>query len=229
MATVDTLDQTTELALIHEKLDYLTEQFEAQRKRQEAFDELKDDLLPIGNQLIKLTIDELAEIGNEFELEDLLFLLKRLLRDTHLLLHTLDRLEAAMGLVDEVETLGKQAFSNLVEQLDQLERAGYFNFAREGMQVVDRIVAEFSEEDVRALGDNVVTILKTVRNMTQPDMMALANNAVDAIRNAPEEESNISVLALLRESRDPKVRRGMARMLNLLKTIADQPNGVPQN
>ena len=34
------------------------------------------------------------------------------------------------------------------------------------------------EHDARALADNVVTILKTVKNMTQPDIMALANNAV---------------------------------------------------
>ena len=45
-------------------------------------DELRRDLMPIANQMIKLTIDELAEIGSEFQAEDLLFLLKRLLRDT---------------------------------------------------------------------------------------------------------------------------------------------------
>ncbi|MDX1811215.1 MAG: YkgJ family cysteine cluster protein, partial [Gammaproteobacteria bacterium] len=48
-----------------------------------------------------------------------------------------------------------------------------------GIQMMDRIVTEFTEEDVQALSDNVVTILKTVRNMTQPDIMALANQSVE--------------------------------------------------
>lgn len=218
-----------DIALLHKKIDHLTEQFEMQRKRQEAFDELKQDLIPIGNHMIKLTIDELAEIGQDFELEELLYLLKRLLRDTHLLVRTLDRLEGLMGLADEVELLGKQVFSDAVEKLDKLERAGYFAFAREGMLMVEKIVSEFSEEDARALGDNIVTILKTVRNMTQPDIMSLANNAVEAIRHEPGGETQPTMLGLMRELGNPQVRRGMARMLNILKTLADQQETVASN
>ena len=72
-----------DLALINEKLDqltlqiaYLTEQAESQQRRSREFDELKADLIPIGNQLIHLTINELEEIGTDFELDDLLYLLK---------------------------------------------------------------------------------------------------------------------------------------------------------
>ena len=74
-----------DIALINEKVDqmvmqiaYLTEQAESQQRRVREFDELKADLIPIGNQLIHLTINELEEIGTDFELEDLLFLLKRI-------------------------------------------------------------------------------------------------------------------------------------------------------
>jgi uncharacterized protein YjgD (DUF1641 family) len=218
-----------EFVLLNQKLDYLTEQFEAQRKQQRAFEELKDDLIPIGNQLIKLTIDELADIGNEFQLEDLFFLIKRLLRNTELILKTLDRLEALSGLADEMEVLGRQMFSTTVERLDEMERAGYFAFASEGLKVTDRIVSEFSVEDVQALGDNVVTILKTVRNMTQPDVMALANNAVEAMRSGPAENGNVSTIQLLRELSDPKVRQGMSRMLQMMKALADGPYATSQN
>lgn len=215
-----------DLALLHEKIDHLTEQLEAQRKRQEALDELKDDLVPIGNHMIKLSIDELAEIGTEFQLEDLLFLLKRLLRNTPMLLQMMDRLEALSALGDEAQLLGRQVFASSVETLDRMEREGYFAFAREGWRILERIVTEFSEEDARALGDNIVTILTTVRNMTQPDVMALANNAVNAMRTdgAPDGNGkNPSALALLRELGDPRVRKGMLRMLNLVKALADQP------
>jgi uncharacterized protein YjgD (DUF1641 family) len=174
--------------------------------------------------MLKLSIDELAEIGTEFQMEDLFFLLKRLLRNTHTLVSLLERLEAGMGLAEEANLIGKQVFSNVVEELDQMERKGYFAFAREGLSIVDRIVTEFSEEDVRALGDNIVTILYTVRNMTQPEILELANRSLAAIR--PEEEitpDSVSTWSLLRELSDPKVRAGMARMLNLLKVLADQP------
>jgi uncharacterized protein YjgD (DUF1641 family) len=219
-----------DLALLHQKIDSLTEQVaaltahaEIQQKRQQEFDELKNDMIPIANHMIKLSIDELAEIGAEFEVEDLFFLLKRVIRNTHLLLAMMDRLEAVMGITDEVELLGKQVFNYAVEQLDQLERDGYFAFAREGWQILERIVTEFSEDDVRALGDNIVTILNTVRNMTQPEIMALANNAIGAIQAEPSTTEKISTLQLLGELRKPEVRLGMARMLNLIKALAETP------
>jgi uncharacterized protein YjgD (DUF1641 family) len=205
------------------KVDRLTQLLEAQERRQQSLDELKADLIPIGNQMLKISIDELAEIGTEFQLEDLLFLLKRLLRNTHMLVALLETLEAGMDLAEEASLIGKQVFSTVVEELDQMERKGYFAFAREGWAIVDRIVSEFSEEDVRALGDNVVTILHTVRNMTQPEVLELANRSLEAIKDEQVSEESISAWSLLRELSDPKVRVGMARLLNLLKVLADQP------
>lgn len=220
-----------DLVLLHQKVDMLTEQVaaltshaEIQQRRQREFDELKNDAIPIVNHMIKLSIDELADIGTEFEVEDLVFLLKRVIRNTHLLLAMFDRLEAMMGIADETELLGKQVFNFVVERLDQFERDGYFDFARESWNIVERIVSEFNEDDVRALGDNVVTILNTVRNMTQPEIMALANNAVGAIQEEIPKTEKVSTWKLLRELGDPKVRRGMARMINLLKALDEQSN-----
>ncbi|MDH5508426.1 MAG: DUF1641 domain-containing protein, partial [Anaerolineae bacterium] len=56
-----------------------------------------------------------------------------------------------------------------------------------------------------------------------PDIMSIANNAVDALRQSPEPEEIPSPMELIRELTDPQVRKGMSRMLNLLKTLADQP------
>jgi len=214
---------SADLALLHSKIDYLTEQFEAQQRRQQALDELKADMLPIANQLVRLSIEELAEVGSEFQAEDLLFLLKRVLRNTSTLLRLMDLMEAGIGLSDEMQILGKQVFANAVETLDRLEREGYFAFLRESWNVLERIVTEFDQSDVRALGDNIVTILGTVRNMTQPEVLALANNAISAIgpESAPAQE--LSTLGLLRELSKPQVRRGMTRLLNLVKALAQEP------
>lgn len=218
------LDTNAEIASLHDKVDRLTVILEAQEQRYQALEELQRDMIPLVNHGIKLTIDELAEIGTEFQLEDLLYLMKRLLRSTDLINRMLDQLEALSSLGDEAELLGKQVLSNTIETLDKLEQKGYFNFAQNGMYIMEQIVEEFDEDDVKALGDNIVTILKTVRNMTQPEIMSLANNAVNSIREeGPTKDENISTLALLREMSDPKVRRGLVRMLNLVKSLADQP------
>lgn len=205
------------------KIDALVGYVEEQRQRQREMEELKNDVIPIANHMVKLSIDELAEIGSEFQLEDLLFLVKRLLRDVNLLVGLLDRLESTVELVDEVQVLGNQAFHQAVLQLDRMEREGYFTFARGSWHIVERIVNEFDEEDVNALGDNIVTILTTVKNLTQPEIMELTNNALSAFREEPLPEGDVSIFQLLRDLSDPQVRRGMARLMNMVKVLADQP------
>jgi uncharacterized protein YjgD (DUF1641 family) len=212
---------TNDLETLHQKIDLISEQLEAQQRRQMELQELQQDLIPVVNHMIKLSIDELAEIGTEFQLEDLFFLLKRVLRNTRLIRRLMDMVEGGAGLIDELTPIGNQAFSTTVETLDRLEREGYFSFAQEGWKILERIVSEFNEKDVRALGDNIVTILTTVRKMTQPEVLALANNAISAI--SPQEEvKDISTLRLIRELGDPRVRRGMARLLNMVKALDDQ-------
>jgi uncharacterized protein YjgD (DUF1641 family) len=220
---LETLETQNGNAQLMEKLDFLVKQAETQSRQREEFSELKRDVMPIVNQMIKLSIDELAEIGSEFQGEDLLFLIKRLLRDTHMLVEGLNRLEMMMELYDETQRIGQGVFNQAVVKLDQLERAGYFAFARSGWRIIERIVEEFSEEDVNALGDNIVTILNTVKNLTQPEIMALTNNAIYAIQEQPIDEEDVSLWAILKDLSDPKVRAGMARMLNMLKVLADQP------
>ncbi len=191
---------TQDLDQMNQKLDTLLVYMEEQQNRHRAMDELRNDMIPIANQVVKLTIDELAEIGTEFKAEDLLFLLKRLLRNTRLLIKLVDQLEAVMGLADDAGTLGKQVFNTLVEKLDELEHKGYFQLAGEGMQVLDRFVEELNPEDVQLMGDALLGSLKTLRE--------------------PGPEKAPSLMALMGQMNDPEVRIGLSRMLNVMKSLA---------
>ena len=189
-----------DIALINEKVDqlaqqigYLTEQAEAQQRRAREFDELKADLIPIGNQLIHLTINELEEIGSDFELEDLFYLLKRVLRNTHLILSMMDRFESLMGIADEVELLGKQVFSSAVETLDQLEQTGLFTQA----------------------GDLFNTLAK---ENTLSDL----NKMLKAFhQDGKEGASAPSLVSLVREANRPETRRSFSRLVKVLQALGD--------
>lgn len=210
---------------IHQKLDYLVIKMEDYWRRQEEMEELKNDLIPVANHMIKLSIDELAEIGSEFQLEDLLFLLKRLLRDTHLLVDLLTRVESMADLFDEIVPIGNQAFNQTVELLDRLERQGYFAFAKASWNIVERIVSEFSEEDVNALGDNIVLILNTVKEMTQPEIMNFVRNTLLIAEQEVDKPVDTSYRGLLRQMQDPAVRRGLALTMRVLHVVGSQAEG----
>ncbi|MGI9197002.1 MAG: DUF1641 domain-containing protein [Candidatus Nanopelagicales bacterium] len=113
----------------------------------------------------------------------------------------------------------------LTARMAELEAKGYFTFAQGGLEIADRVVTSFSEDDVRALGDNVVLILNTVKEMTQPEVMNLLSRTaieVQEIEDAPAGPPP-STLALLKQMRDPDVRRGLARTLTVLRSLGSQP------
>jgi uncharacterized protein YjgD (DUF1641 family) len=220
---------TTDVTLVelNQKLDrlatqveFLTEEAHRQKRRQQEWDELKDDLIPIGNDIFRLTVEQLEEIQHHVQMEDVLCVIKRLLRNTRNLGEMLDQLESMMELWRDVSPLSQDAFLALMKQLDEMERKGYFVFLQGGLNIADRIVTSFSEEDVRQLGENIVLILQTVKEMTQPEIMTMLRDTASIVKD--EEPVDTSILSLIRQMNDPAVRKGLAKTLQVLKSVADK-------
>jgi tRNA 2-thiouridine synthesizing protein E len=121
-------------------------------------------------------------------------------------------------LFDEMQPIVKAMMGTATDKLQDYEDKGYFTFGREALRVADRIVEGYDEEDVRALGDNIVRIMDTVRALTQPRMLAIANDATEAIDKADELEPT-GIVGMVRASRDDDVRQGMAVFLAVLRAV----------
>lgn len=135
-------------------------------------------------------------------------------------------LEPLRDLAAEIGVLSGPAMDAVTGRIDQLEQRGYIGFARSGGRVVERIVASFDEDDVEALGDNVVLMLETLRDLTQPEILQLLRQTAGSVSHleAPVGGPPPSTFALLKQFRDPEVRRGLGRMLELLRSVgSDQP------
>jgi uncharacterized protein YjgD (DUF1641 family) len=217
--TVDpaVLELNQKLDRLATQLDFLTEEAQRQKRRQQEWDELKNDLIPIGNELFRLSVAQLEEIQQHVQLEDMLRLMKRLARNTHNLELMLDQVEGVMELWQDMSPLSRDMFFRVMAQLNEMEQKGYFAFLQGGLDMVDRIVSEFSEEDVQQLSDNIVLILQTVKEMTQPEIMTMLRNTALVVRD--EEPVNTSLLSIVRQLNDPQVRRGLAKTLNVLKSV----------
>lgn len=229
------MDQTQTLAELNQKIDaltaqvaVLTEYVEDQRRRQREWDELKADLTPVAMDAYKVLVEQLEEVEPYMQLEDLLYLLKRLARNIRNIEMLLDQVESLSDLLRDTGPIVNDAVLSAIQQLDALERRGYFAFVKEAQYVADNIVGHFGPEDVRQLGDNIVTILTTVKQMTQPEIMGMMQNLAGGLRRveAHPETVDISFRSLLRQLRDPQTRRGLAITLGMLRAMgAEQPSG----
>ena len=221
------MEQSTALVDLNNKVDKLTEQVtflaeEArlnQRRRNDR-DELMNDLTPVANEMYRISVQQLEEIEHHVQLEDMIRLLKRIMRNTRNIEQMLDQFESIADLGREISPLSQEIFVMTMTRLDEMERKGYFGFLQGGMAILDEVVSNFTEDDIKQLGENIVLILQTVKEMTQPEIMQMMRTTATVMRNE-DVPANVSMFTLLRQLNDPDVKRGLSKTLEVLKTFSD--------
>lgn len=224
MAT--TLTAEDRLAALEAKLDavadqvgYLAEATRDAEVRRAQWDELRSDLTPVVGEAFQMVSAELDDVRRFVQPSDLWRLGKKVARNTENIEKLFDQIEGLSDLASEIAPLGRDMFLTAMTRLDEMERKGYFSFASSAMGVLDRVVTSFSQEEVDQLGDNIVLILNTVKEMTQPEVMQLLRRTAHEVREAEVEE--IGLIRLMWRMRNPAVRRGLSRMLKVLESFAD--------
>ena len=221
------MDQALAFNELNQKVDALTaqvaflaEEARLEKRRRQEWDDLKNDLTPVVTEVYNLSVQQLEEVESYVQFEDLIRLIKRLIRNTRNLEEMLDQIESLADLSKEVAPLSRDVFVMAMTQLDEMERKGYFAFLQGGMNIMDEVVTNFSEKDVQQLGENIVLILRTLKEMTQPEIMQMLSTTATVMRDEDVPES-VSMFALVRQLNDPAVKRGLAKTLEVLKTFSE--------
>ena len=210
-----------ELEVIHGKLDAVLAEISLQQRHRREMEDLRDDVMRVGKDVYKAALVELEDVHDHLNTGDILSLGKKMLRNVRTLTATFEQLESMRDFLRDAAPLARESFLGLMEKLDELDRKGYFAFARELSGVLDRVVTSFSADDVKKLGDNIVTILTTVKNLTQPEIMHTINNAMTVYNSVDVQvPENVSLVSLLREFNTPEAKRGMTYAIRFLKAVA---------
>ncbi|MDX1702592.1 MAG: hypothetical protein R3250_18320, partial [Melioribacteraceae bacterium] len=155
---------------INAKLDLILEEIELQKRSRREMEDLKADLIRVGNDLYNSAIEELEEVHDQIKTGDILFLGKKMLRNVNNIRQTFELLENAKGFLEDFTPVSRELVFDIMNKLDEYDRKGYFQFMKELENVTEKVVTSFTVDDIKALGDNIVTILQTIKELTQPDM-----------------------------------------------------------
>lgn len=127
--------------------------------------------------------------------------------------------ESISELAGDLSPVARQGMESMSRTLADVEQRGYVAFAKGGLGVVDKVVTSFGKDDLDALGDNVVLILETVKEMTQPEIMQMLRSTFLYASEIDEKEDPPGLLSLLNRLRDPAARRGLYRLIFLLESL----------
>jgi len=206
---------------INQKLDLILEELAIQKQKRQALEDLATDLNLVGNDLFKATVDELDQADIELDTEELKSLFFRLLRNAGTLNEVVQMTESMVDLSKDIGPVLTQMGLDGIQKMHELEKRGYFEFIRELFAIIDNIVQHFNAEDVKLLADNVVTILETVKNLTQPEMLGALNNAINIFKKIETEDvEEYSLWRTFKELNTPEGRKGLGFIMTFLKNIS---------
>jgi len=209
---------------INRKLDIILEEVAAQKASRETMEDLVDDVSIIGKDIFKNTVTALDKAGVELDTDAIEGIGIKLVRNIGNINEFLETMESLQDFIKDLSPILHQVGLDAVNKMNELEQKGYFEFLRELGLMMDNIVTHFSKEDVKALADNVVTILETVKNLTQPDMLKAINNATTIYKNLDMEDvEEYSIFKAMRELRKPEMKKGIGFMITFLKRLNEMP------
>jgi uncharacterized protein YjgD (DUF1641 family) len=206
---------------INRKLDIVLEEVMAQRETRQSIEDLTSDLTIVGNDLFKTSVTELDNAGIELDAEAVKQLLFRLLRNVDTISEMFEMMESVNDLAKDVTPVLHQMGLDGIHMMNEFEQKGYFDFMREAMKIMDNIVTSFTVEDVKLLADNIVTILETVRSLTQPDMLKAINSGLVVYKSIEiENVEEYSLWKALKAMNSKEMKKGLGFMVTFLQNIA---------
>ena len=215
---------------INRKLDIVLEEVLAQRETRQSIEDLTSDLTIVGSDVFKSTVTELDNAGVEIDGEAVKQLMLKLVRNVDTLNEMFEMMESVNDLAKDLSPILHQMGLDGIHMMNEFEQKGYFEFMKETMNIFDNVVAHFSAEDVKLLADNVVTILETVKNLTQPDMLKAINSGLIVYKSIEiEDVEEYSMWKAIRAMNSKEMKRGIGFMITFLQNIAKETEKAKAN
>jgi uncharacterized protein YjgD (DUF1641 family) len=212
--------------VIMEQLDHLGQEIATLTDSARALRELRDDLSPRVNETVKVLIEQLAEIEADVQFEDLVALLKNLMRNVRNLGWSVDQLKNLIDFLRTVEPLLKSAVPQAIIYLDKLERQGVFRVVASMMKVLEKIAETYTPEDIEQIENGLVPLVGVAKKLTTPEALNLLDKAADVPARVDLSQAKaVGPFGMLFALGNSEVKQGMGVVLELTKALSLLKNG----
>ncbi len=212
------MTQDTALA---ERLDRLEAQIAPLVDSAKAVSELRDELAPRVNEAVQALIIELADVEADFQIEDLVYLLKNMMRNVKNLNFTLDQMKNLIDFAVIAEPVLKTTVPQIIFYLDDMEQKGVFRLLATGLDVMKKIGSTYSAEELQKIGDGLVQLAGCLQKLTAPEALAMIDKAADLPAQVDVKDAKpVGMWGMLGALSRPEVKEGMGVAMELTAGLA---------
>lgn len=206
--------------LILAKLEHIETQIAPLLRTANSMAELKQDIIPLSNQAVQLMINELKEVEAGFELDDMLILMKQLLRSTRNFVFVLRQMNSIIDFVRDLEPLLKSSVPQIIAYLDELEQKGVFRVIKAMMDIRAKVAETYSAEDIDQIGDGLVAMLGLAKKIATPQAVSFMERAAEIpARVDLSKAKKIGPFGLMSAGCSNDVKEGLGVLIELTKAM----------
>lgn len=173
---------------IQNQLQSISLELAAQKRHREEMQELKHDLTLVAKDVLSTTIEELEDVAPFVRTGDFMYLVKRILRNTNNITDVISKLESVLDFAEDGGPVAKELFNDGLQKLDELDRAGYFEFMKSSKSILDNVVKTYQNLDVDQIEE--YSIWKLMKEMNKPEMKKRIGFAMHFLKNVSNKEIN---------------------------------------
>lgn len=204
-----------------QRMDRLETRITPLAESAKALGELREELAPRVNEAVQALIVALAEVEADFQLEDLIYLAKNVMRNVRNLNFSLDQLKNIIDFLVIAEPVLKTTVPQIIYYFDALERQGVFRVLSMGLEVLKKIGSAHSPEQLQQIGDGLVRLVGVMHKLMAPEALDLLDKAADLPASADVAGAKpVGLFGLMGALFDPKLKAGMGVALELTRGLA---------
>ena len=186
-----------------------------------ALGELREELAPRVNEAVHALIVALADVEADFQLEDLVHLLKNAMRNVRNLNFTMDQLKNLIDFLIIAEPLLKTTVPQIIFYFDDLERNGVFRLLTVALEVLKKIGSAYSLEQLQQMGEGLVRLVGCLQKLTDPKALDLLDRAAELPAHADLAGAKpVGLWGVMGALSDPKLKAGVGVALELTRGLA---------
>lgn len=134
------------------------------------------------------------------------------------------RREELEELVTDMLPAVNGALAIAMQRLDEVEKNGTIAFLRESLGALEHVAQTVDPNDLHALAANAAQGVRTAQVLTAPELGVIAERTVAALARARTGKAP-SLWQLLRARKEPRVRRGLAALLEIVRAVGEGNRG----
>ncbi len=204
-----------------ERMDRLEARIAPLTDSAQAVKELREELAPRVNEAVHALIVALADVEPDFQMEDLVHLVKNAMRNVKNLNFTLDQLKNLIDFLVIAEPVFKTTVPQIIYYFDELEQKGVFRILNLGLEVLKKIGASYSPEQLQQIGEGLVRMAGSLHQLMAPRSLDLLDKAAGLPGRVDlSGAKSVGLWGLVGALSDDKVKEGVGVALELTRGLS---------